>query len=411
MVEITFRDAGPADKDLVLAIVSAAFSFPPESGRWHHMEQMFTLPGRHWRLVEVEGQSVATLCVTVSRLRVGEGHLVKADVGEVAVLPERQGQGIGTALMQDTVAWMRGQGYDFSRLGGLVRFYSRFGYVPFVRRYVEFYLRPGVGAGAATVMPAYLRRPSQLRVFPLDPGEWPHCQEMDKSVNAWRTGAFLDTAAAPPPDHCLVYREGDTPLAWVQLVEHPIDRTEFESRLTIGIVAWEPGREDAIAALVAHVLRLAHERGYDHVSARLPFEPALFAALTEAELPYKAVELHEAAAATMVQVLNLRSFFEHLLPELDRRWCQADLPLSADITIEMAGQTVTVSLRPGNVLLSEKPAQMKVSLSSPTLLALAMGLHAPSYLLGRTGGERHPRLAVLLGVLFPEQLATSSTWG
>jgi len=128
-------------------------------------------------------------------------------------------------------------------------------------------------------------------------------------------------------------------------------------------------------------------------------------------LPYKAVELHEAGAATMVQVLNLRSFFEHLLPELDRRWREADLPLAADITIETAGQMVTLLLHPGHVTLGNEPAQTKVSLESPALLALTLGLHAPSYLLERGIWECHPRLAILLGVLFPEQLATSGTWG
>jgi putative acetyltransferase len=408
---LSFRDAKPADRAHVLAIVSAAFGFPPESERWHHIEQMLTLPGHYWRLAELQGLPVAALCVAVSRLRVGEGYLVKADVGEVAVRPEYQGKGIGTALMKDTIRWMRGQGFDFSRLGGLVRFYSRFGYEPFVRRYVEFYLRPSIGAGASTARPSYLLQSREPQVFPLDPKEWTRCQEMSKKSISWRVGALLEARAEQPFGQCLVYREGGAPLAWAQLVEHPLDRTEFESRLTIAAAAWEPGREDAMAALVAHVLRLAHDRGHERVCARLPFDPALFAALTAAGLPYKAVELHEATAATMVQVLNLASCFEHLLPELERRWHLTGLPVRMNIGLEVAGQQVLLQLAPGAVGLAEDgAADVGLSLTQSELLALALGLHSSSYVLHQRL-QRCPQVAAALAVLFPEQLSVSGVWG
>ena len=411
MAEIAFRDALPADKEAVLAVVSAAFGIPHGSERWHHLEQDFSAPNRNWRVSEENGNVTGALCVTSSRLRVGDGYLLKGDVGEVAVVPTRQGAGIGSALMRDTVAWMREQGYDFSRLGGLVRFYSRFGYVPFTRRYVEFYLRSGVGAGAATVHPAYLREPAESHVFALSgEQERQRCRELDIACNGWRTGALVASGAVPG-GNVLVYKAGDRVLAWLQLNEFPIDRTEFESRLTIGGGAYETGRADALAALVAHVLRMAHSRGYDHVSARLPFDPELFAALTASSLPYKAVELHEAEAATMVQVLNARSLFAHLLPELKRRWRLAEVPVDKAITFEIGGQVVTLALCPGAMAITDEPGDETVSLSHSAVLTMALGLHAPSYVLRQSARQLHPQVMALLGILFPEQLATSGTWG
>lgn len=412
---MAFREAVPADKAAVVATVGGAFGFGPGTPRWQHTEHVFAAPGRTWLVLEEDGAVVATLCVNSARLRVGRGYLLKGDVGEVAVRPERQAQGLGTALMRHTVDWLGRNHYDISRLGGLVRFYSRFGYEPFVRRYVEFYLNPGVGAGAATLVPPYLAEPAERRVFPLASlDEWQHCRRVQAACNGWRTGAAIEDDAPVtemPSGAYLVYREGEGVLAWLQTVEHPIDRTEFESRLSIGAGAWEEGRPEALAALVAHVLREGHARGHQKVSARLPFDPKLFAALTEAYLPYKAVELHEASAGTMVQVHNLRSLIDHLLPELDHRWRAAALPLSTSLAVRAAGQEVTLSLTPEGAAIVHGLGQEQVSLASPALLGLALGLHSPSYLLDRGIAERSPRLMLLLGLLFPEQLAISGTWG
>ena len=410
--DIVFRDATSADAEAVASVVGAAFGWPAGSDRGRHLAASLATPGWTWRVAEQGGGLIAALRVTHSPLRVGEGYIVKADVGEVAVAPACQGRGVGTALMQNTVRWLQTQDCDFTRLGGLVRFYARFGYVPFTRRYVEFYLRPGVGAGAATARAAYLEEPALSSVVtPATEADRQRCRELDLACNGWRVGALADSSGATPGANALVYREGDRVLAWLQMSEFPIDRTEFESRLTISGGAWEPGRPEALAALVAQVLRQAHERGHERVSARLPFDPSLFAALTAAQLPYKAVELHEAAAATMVRVLNLRSLFAHLLPELRRRWRQADLPLDANVGIETAGQTVALSLAPGRLTLVDEPAALRVSLPQPAFLAMALGLHAPACQIASLAPGTPPRLAFLLDVLFPQQLTVSGTWG
>jgi putative acetyltransferase len=51
-------------------------------------------------------------------------------LGPVAVLPEFQGQGIGSRLMTLGLELCRGQGIDFVVLLGDPRYYTRFGFIP-----------------------------------------------------------------------------------------------------------------------------------------------------------------------------------------------------------------------------------------------------------------------------------------
>ena len=94
---------------------------------------------------------------------------MKADVGHVSVHPDYQGQGFGSALMRHCVKWLRHAGYDIARLGGLVRFYSRFGWERLPRRYFEFPIRE-VKAGAQTLAPQKVLRlpegyPGEIRPY------------------------------------------------------------------------------------------------------------------------------------------------------------------------------------------------------------------------------------------------------
>src|SRR5204863_9681591 len=85
-------------------------------------------------LLQESGQIVASAHVARQWLRVGRCAVLKGDVGHVAVPPELQGRGYGTTLMQQLIPFMAANGFHVSRLGGLMKFYARFGYEPFLRR-------------------------------------------------------------------------------------------------------------------------------------------------------------------------------------------------------------------------------------------------------------------------------------
>lgn len=418
-MNVTIREAQVADQESILAVLYAAFQVPVNSiqqqQRQELLHQLQPEGPRLWRVLEVEGTVAGALCVTRSRLQVGAGWLVKGDVGEVSILPEWQGRGLGSALMIDTVAWLRDHDYDFSRLGGLLQFYSRFGYTPFPRRYIEFALRPTVGAGVATFKPAYLEKVEDAHILPLTtPEEWQQCQALWTACHGGRTGELLDRPGAgdayPTSGIHLLYRDAGEILAYLRGAEYAIDRTEFESRLSITGAAYAPGKAAALAALIRHILYSAYSQGHDHVSARLPFDPTLFAALTAANIPYKAVELHEAVAGNLIQVLNLHSFFAHLLPELKNRWLAAQPQPPNALSITCADQTVTLALDAQGVSIVPEPHTMPLAVPQATLLALALGLRGPSYLLSTVEPRPTLKLQYLFAILFPEQQVAAGNW-
>ena len=58
------------------------------------------------------------------------GILRGLGLGPVAVLPEAQGKGLGTRLIESGLEICRRRGYDFVVLLGNPRYYSRFGFIP-----------------------------------------------------------------------------------------------------------------------------------------------------------------------------------------------------------------------------------------------------------------------------------------
>lgn len=100
-----------------------------------------------------------------------DGRLVRAvALGPIGVLPERQGQGIGGALIRAAIEWARAQGFAIMFLLGEPDYYSRFGFsAEAARRYASPYAGKywqalalddapaGIGAGRADYAPAFSR--------------------------------------------------------------------------------------------------------------------------------------------------------------------------------------------------------------------------------------------------------------
>jgi putative acetyltransferase len=107
-------------------------------------ELAFAPSGGEARLVDglrAEGAHVPELClvaeedgrvvghVMFSRAALGSGHVVLV-LAPVGVLPERQGAGIGSALMREVLARAGETGYGLVVLLGHPAYYPRFGFEP-----------------------------------------------------------------------------------------------------------------------------------------------------------------------------------------------------------------------------------------------------------------------------------------
>jgi predicted N-acetyltransferase YhbS len=135
--ELLLRKETPADRDAILALTAAAFAVSPATGlpakgepvEVKVLRALFDakeyLPG--FSVVAVlDGEIVGHVIST--RARVGDHELL--GLGPIGVTPRLQRQGIGSALVNETIARANAAGESGIALLGSPGYYSRFGFVP-----------------------------------------------------------------------------------------------------------------------------------------------------------------------------------------------------------------------------------------------------------------------------------------
>ena len=117
------RPEEPRDRDAALAVERLAFGSDEEVAI---VEAVRDDPGSFALVADDEGDIVGH--VQCSRAWIGEESVVA--LGPVGVVPRRQGQGIGSALIRGAVDRARELGEPAVILLGSQRFYPRFGFEP-----------------------------------------------------------------------------------------------------------------------------------------------------------------------------------------------------------------------------------------------------------------------------------------
>ena len=135
--ELVLRSEEPADRPAILALTAAAFAISPVTGQQVDGEpEEVKLLARLFDcqeylpefsiVAELDGEVVGHVIST--RGWVGELELL--GLGPIGVVPRLQRHGIGTALMNETVARANAAGERGIALLGSPDYYSRFGFVP-----------------------------------------------------------------------------------------------------------------------------------------------------------------------------------------------------------------------------------------------------------------------------------------
>ena len=119
------RSANKADLDAIRTVHSQAF---PTAAEADLVERLHADGDAAVSMVADDGGIVGHMLL--SRMRVdADGRRIRAlALAPVAVLPERQGQGIGSALVEASLAAAREQGAQIVFLLGEPEYYSRFGF-------------------------------------------------------------------------------------------------------------------------------------------------------------------------------------------------------------------------------------------------------------------------------------------
>jgi len=416
------RTATPADAEAVGLVTQEAFG--GSHAGW--VAEACRRTPEAWRVLEHNGRIVSVCQIQLHPLRIGRCQINKGDVGHVSTLPEFQGRGFGSELMRDTIGYLKEAGCQIGRLGGLIAFYSRFGWVPFARRYYEFPLEPA-RAGVRTLQPdEYLQPPKGFRGFvvPFDPVRHHEARaRLHEAFNRDRTGAAVVTFGEPPKRHeakpddtglRLACEMGGELAGYVFAFARPQDHTAFEAQVEIGEVAFDYGKPEALGALVAQVLRVAYQRGAKRVTGRLPFDERVESALRAAGIPYHLVEIHTAPASNMIRIVDLLGLLKRIASELEAR-------LAASAVAEWEGelafclddaQSAVVESKGGSMGVWDwTPGEFRVNLDQATVLKLVLGLRSFSEC-ARVNSVTDARIATeVCNALFPRQATASGVWG
>jgi predicted N-acetyltransferase YhbS len=130
-VHLTIRRRSAEDEAAILALVRSAFNSDD-----HDAQEEVDLVISTWGLgASLEDLDLVAVSdgVTVGHVLGAVGHLGDHTVVAVAplcVIPARQGQGIGTALMEELLTSAERQGWPMVVLLGAPDYYTRFGFEP-----------------------------------------------------------------------------------------------------------------------------------------------------------------------------------------------------------------------------------------------------------------------------------------
>ncbi len=302
MEKVVFRRATRSDAEAIFRVLSSAFQLEKDSFKWNNMRSIAYGGTENFLLMEKNNEIIGTVMISPHWLRIGSAKILKGDVGEVAILRELHGKGYGTRLMQECVSYLGKNGYHISRLGGLTRFYARFGYVPFPRRYYEFLLTD-IKAGASVFTPDhfFLLTPDQEKcIRHYHPGkDWKMRDKIYDRFNENRSGSLIEyrNYSNPPsgePDVSalrFVYDDDNEVKGYIFAVEYPYEPSPFESKVTIYDSAFDLSSPQAFIILVKYLLRESYKHNALRITARFPFDPLIQKLLIDASLHFSLQEL------------------------------------------------------------------------------------------------------------------------
>ncbi len=417
------RSGTKADSEGILEVIVGAYELDEDSLRYPRQKALaFNAP--HEFRVMVEGERILGIVhIGDTWIQVGKCAVLKGDVGHVGIRPELQGRGLGTAMMQDTVEWLRERRYHLSRLGGLMKFYARFGYEPFVRRFVEFEVHKTIGGRrvipAAEAYPAPTGFEGVLRPYD-EARDWQARHQIRYAFDHGRSGAARvsqeaqpPASPAPPDPDALrfVYELDGEIKAYVFAAEAPLEAREGETCFSISDFAYRRDCPQAAALVLKQLLARLVQFAPARITSRLPFDEALAEALQENGVGFTRIEMHQRVAGNMIQVLSLRAILEAIAPELEDRLAASLLRGSSGaIRFTLPAESCAIGLDNGTVKVVEvASADLRLEMTQAEFVKALFGIVAFSELPCAEGLELRER--ALMDALFPRTQTGSGPWG
>jgi len=419
-----FSTATAADTDKISRILEKSFKITKDRKAWLDGQmKVFLDDPSCWRTISVNDQLIGTIHIKKHWLKIGRSKILKGDVSGVSILPEYHGKGYGSLLMGNSVEWMREKDYDISRLGGLVDFYARFGYLRFPRRYMEFSAGNSVSAGASEVKEEALPLPARIlsKIRPYDETkDFSDYVKLYNKFNGVYNGFYSigekDKPSAGGPDPLrIVFKEKGKMLGYLFASQHPAAANKSDKsigEITIGNTGYERSCPEILEYLIKYINNFACDNGLKIITARIPFDPEIINVISKIPIQFQCNETYGGKAANMLQVINIGSLFKRLIPELESRLKNSVVHgWKGIVQIGIEKDKTQLYINNGTIKLAdgEKPS-LRFAVKEADLLKLILGMlsfrEIPSdkTKYGLSG-------ITLLNDLFPRKLPTSSNWG
>lgn len=150
--DVEIRVEGPGDEPAIAEVVAAAFGSKAEArlveairGSPHYVPELSLVAER-------DGRVVGHVMISAAALRDGEARQRIATLSPLAVAPDEQGHGIGSALVRAVTAVAETRGEPLVVLEGSPSFYGRLGFEPAPAHGIEIDLPSWAPSEAAQVL-------------------------------------------------------------------------------------------------------------------------------------------------------------------------------------------------------------------------------------------------------------------
>jgi GNAT superfamily N-acetyltransferase len=325
-----------------------------------------TFRWRHGRVVEVDGAVVGYLRIFDRRLWLRGARLRAAGIGSVATHPDYRRRGLATALLRDTLALLRREGYHLSFLGTEVApaFYERLGW-----RMVR---QPSHGAPAAEAA-ALPERPG-LTMRPFAPSDLTVVARIHARATRGRTGSVARSLRYWT-DH-LSWIDDDASGFLVAATDRRglsafvRSRSErWASTLMVLDAHCRAGAEACMSPLLGALGRHAVGQGLKGIQASLPEGHPLGEAF--ARLPSAGVTT-DVRYPLMMRVVDLPGLLRSLAPLLDERLGATNAP-SVSLAFDEDGERAYLCVGPEGVRAARHPAGEVVSVLPGEAVTLLLG--------------------------------------
>jgi len=340
------------------------------------------------KLELMEGdKAISRVLVFDLRMNIGGVWARCGGIGGVETSRDHRMHGCGRRLLEESIIWMRQEGYHLSALFGIPNFYYRFGYAP------------GLVESEATVVTRQAETaPRRYAVREFAPEDAPAVADLYMQQNARRTGMI-----ARNRETWQGIRRG---ASWVERVAAFVvtDEEQVVGYASYNIDPWryaigEVGYRDwsVFGTLLAEMGRRAVEARVERVSLALPGDEPFLAYCRRYGLEQKLTYPYYANG--MVRVVDQAALLELLKPVLEERLTAAGIARQSSAV----GGTLVVETELGTdrVALGQGGPEWRVRLSQALLGQLVMGYRGVEDALFETDAQVDEQVVPVLQALFP----------